>query len=409
MLLKGAFSPCLGPLRRPVSKTANLNQRVSFPVVARAVTQVEPWVRRPGSAHGSSHVSKDTTSAPRPSKQGTPVHERAEFVDAYQAPKPDFPGVARAVGLVAMWALVFKHAVFQYDLSAAATLPHILDGIVTFAVMEFLSTGLFITTHDAMHSAVAPNNTLLNDTLGSLCISLYAWFDYKKMHKKHWEHHNECGTPHKDPDFHTGNPNLPAWFSGFMLSYASLPQFAKLQAISMALMYFGAPMPNLMLFWTGSGLLSALRLFYFGTYQPHKPDAAAWEEGGSGQMPWDKARSSSAVIWLSFLRCYHFDYHWEHHRWPTAPWWDLPQAKSAKDSAFASLAGMPSPAATPSKRQQQQQQQQGAEELGPGFAAVSRSLSRSLSNALESASSLKFASSLRSMGSLELACASMDA
>jgi hypothetical protein len=48
--------------------------------------------------------------------------------------------------LLTCWALVFRHGIFEYDLGAPASIGHVLDGLLTFASMEFLSTGLFITT-----------------------------------------------------------------------------------------------------------------------------------------------------------------------------------------------------------------------------------------------------------------------
>lgn len=62
-----------------------------------------------------------------------------------------------------------------------------------------------------------------------------------------------------------------------MKGYVSLPQMAKLFAITTALSFVGAPIPNQLLFWAGSGLLSSVRLFYFGTYLPHKPRKGAKE------------------------------------------------------------------------------------------------------------------------------------
>lgn len=55
-------------------------------------------------------------------------------------------------------------------------------------------------------------NRKLNDAIGRLSITLYAYFDYDMLHKNHWRHHNHTGQPHKDPDFHRGNTNLLAWF-----------------------------------------------------------------------------------------------------------------------------------------------------------------------------------------------------
>lgn len=263
---------------------------------------------------------------------GSYYSSRKDIALAYTPPKSDLPGLAAALGLLTCWALVFRHGVLEYDLGAPASIGHVLDGLLTFASMEFLSTGLFITTHDSMHGAVTPNNRFLNDVLGALCVSLYAWFDYRLMWDKHWEHHNQCGEPHADPDFHKGDPGLLPWFTHFMKGYISIPQFVKLQGTVIFLWAFGGPIQNMVLFWAGAGLVSAVRLFYFGTYLPHKP-----RNGPNEVMAWAKARSARAPTALSFLRCYCFDMHWEHHRWPFAPWWDLPRARRIRYEAMGTL------------------------------------------------------------------------
>lgn len=87
-----------------------------------------------------------------------------------------------------------------------------------------------------------------------------------------------------------------------MKGYISVPQFAKLFAVTSVLALLGAPLPNQVLFWAGSGLVSAMRLFYFGTYVPHKP-----RKGPGEVMAWAKARSvDHTPTWLSFLQCYNF-------------------------------------------------------------------------------------------------------
>jgi beta-carotene ketolase (CrtW type) len=97
----------------------------------------------------------------------------------------------------------------------------------------------------------------------------------------------------------------------FMKGYISIPQFAKLFAITTALqVFFDAPILNQVVFWAGAGGVSAMRLFYFGTYLPHKP-----RKGANEVMAWAKARSvNHAPALLSFLQCYNFGMHWEHHR-----------------------------------------------------------------------------------------------
>lgn len=81
-------------------------------------------------------------------EDGSYYSSRRDLQLAYLPPKSDLPGLAVAVGLITAWACVFKHAVFGYDMGADLTLPHLVDGILTFASLEFLSTGLFITTRE---------------------------------------------------------------------------------------------------------------------------------------------------------------------------------------------------------------------------------------------------------------------
>jgi fatty acid desaturase len=47
-----------------------------------------------------------------------------------------------------------------------------------------VTAGLFITTHDAMHGTIAMRHRKLNDFLGQLAITCYAWFDYPMLHQK---------------------------------------------------------------------------------------------------------------------------------------------------------------------------------------------------------------------------------
>jgi fatty acid desaturase len=62
------------------------------------------------------------------------------------------------------------------------------------------------------HVLPACRNRKLNDWVGRVAITLYAYFDYGMLHKKHWDHHGYTGQPGKDPDFHRGNTNVLAWF-----------------------------------------------------------------------------------------------------------------------------------------------------------------------------------------------------
>ena len=73
------------------------------------------------------------------------------------------------------------------------------------------------------------------------------------------------------------------------------------------------------------GILSSLQLFYFGTYIPHKP------LNHKEVMYWEKSNSSSKERFESFLTCYHFDCHFEHHAMPHVPWFELWNVKNKID------------------------------------------------------------------------------
>ena len=103
-----------------------------------------------------------------------------------------------------------------------------------------------------------------------LC-SLYAWFDYDKLHEKHWAHHNNTGVHGRDPDFHGGDHRLLPWFVRFMLGYSTVTQFAKIFLFTSLLRATGVPHANLVLFVVAPPIVSAFRLFYFSTYLPHLP------------------------------------------------------------------------------------------------------------------------------------------
>ncbi|PNW83930.1 hypothetical protein CHLRE_04g215000v5 [Chlamydomonas reinhardtii] len=267
-----------------------------------------------------------------------------ERVHLYRPPRSDLGGIAVAVTVIALWATLFVYGLWFVKLPWALKVGETATSWATIAAvffsLEFLYTGLFITTHDAMHGTIALRNRRLNDFLGQLAISLYAWFDYSVLHRKHWEHHNHTGEPRVDPDFHRGNPNLAVWFAQFMVSYMTLSQFLKIAVWSNLLLLAGAPLANQLLFMTAAPILSAFRLFYYGTYVPHHP-----EKGHTGAMPWQVSRTSSASRLQSFLTCYHFDLHWEHHRWPYAPWWELPKCRQIARGAALAPGPLPVPAA----------------------------------------------------------------
>jgi beta-carotene/zeaxanthin 4-ketolase len=191
--------------------------------------------------------------------------------------------------------------------------------LIGIALQTFLNTGLFITGHEAMHGLVCPKNPKLNRSFGILVISLYALFSYDELLRKHWLHHHHPASL-DDPDFHNGDdPSFLAWYVHFLKGYWNWRQFSYFFGLVILLSYiFHIAVINLCLFWLLPLILSSLQLFYFGTFLPHRQPLTGYDN-------FHRANSINLPIFLSFLSCYHFGYHQEHHEHPDIPWWQLPQ------------------------------------------------------------------------------------
>jgi hypothetical protein len=122
----------------------------------------------------------------------------------YAPPKGDGPALLAAALALGGWSAAMAHGLFGVRLppalgggapigapsspsSSAGSFSPWWDVLLTFAAVEFASTALFITAHDAMHGAVCRKRRWLNDAVGRTCLSLYAWFDYGLLYEKHWE------------------------------------------------------------------------------------------------------------------------------------------------------------------------------------------------------------------------------
>ncbi len=232
--------------------------------------------------------------------------------DSLRPERPNLVGGLMALWVIGGWAvsLVFllTRDLSGWPLWAAA-------GVL---VQTFLYTGLFITAHDAMHGTVLPRYPRVNRAVGALAVGLYALFSYQKLLKCHWDHHRHPASE-EDPDFHDGeNEGTLRWYVHFMKGYLSVPQLLGMALVFNVLMYgAGIGVENLLLFWVAPALLSTWQLFYFGTLLPHREPEGGYEDH-------HRAQSNDFSPWVSFLTCYHFGYHWEHHERPDLPWWRLP-------------------------------------------------------------------------------------
>ncbi len=227
-------------------------------------------------------------------------------------------GLILATFIVAGWISLHVFSLFFF-VPTIETLPLAL---MLIALNAWLSVGLFIVAHDCMHGTLAVGRPALNRAIGQTCLWLYAGFSFDRVNTKHHLHHRHAGTPH-DPDFHAVPPNrFWPWLTAFMGEYMTLGVVLHLAVRSIvyaALM--GAPLLNVIVLWALPAILSAIQLFYFGTYLPHRPSAVPFEDQ-------HKARSNDYPWLVSLFTCFHFGYHHEHHLFPWLPWWRLPEARS---------------------------------------------------------------------------------
>ena len=185
--------------------------------------------------------------------------------------------------------------------------------VVLVLARTWLTVGLFITAHDAMHRSVS-RRRLVNDALGTMACFLFAAMSYRRLVRNHGRHHAAPGT-RDDPDFCARSQSFPVWFLTFMWRYTT-----ALQVITMAVLYnllhLRVDDGTLWAFWVGPALLASVQLFFFGTYLPHRtPHTQAMGE--------HRARSLRAGPFVALITCYFFGYHREHHERPTTPWWRL--------------------------------------------------------------------------------------
>ncbi|MEL6555281.1 MAG: fatty acid desaturase [Cyanobacteria bacterium J06621_11] len=230
--------------------------------------------------------------------------------------RESFVSISIATFVVLLWLLSAYVSLFVMPDARTLSLVGVLAVI---AGRSFLHTGLFILAHDAMHGTLTPAYPRLNDALGRVILAVYSFLSFEKMRSAHHQHHR---TPAQsdDPDFYPGS--FWPWYFQFMRTYIAGGQgwiiFWGMSAFFYPMvLWLGVPVLNAALFWLLPQAVSSWQLFYFGTYRPHKRPPG-------GHTNSHRANSSQASPFWSFLSCYHFDYHWEHHQYPHLPWYKLP-------------------------------------------------------------------------------------
>lgn len=227
-----------------------------------------------------------------------------------------FGGLALAACLIGGWCALHVFALWSLEAPARPVLA-----LFCMIGLTWLSAGLFILAHDAMHGSLAPGRPKLNTALGSLALTLYAGFSWRKLRAKHMAHHQFPGTK-QDPDFGPAHPLL--WYLSFIKTYFGWREVVVLTSSVLIYALLLGPRWPYVAFWSLPSIFASVQLFIFGTWLPHRHD-------GHGFADHHNARSTRLTIPLSLISCFHFGgYHHEHHLYPSVPWWRLPATRKDK-------------------------------------------------------------------------------
>ncbi|MCW2317361.1 beta-carotene ketolase (CrtW type) [Rhodoblastus acidophilus] len=228
-------------------------------------------------------------------------------------------GLTLAGALIAAWVALHVFAVWRLD-----AVGHPFTALACLLGLTWLSTGLFIVAHDAMHGSLAPAWPKINVAVGALALRLYAGFSFRRLVVKHRLHHLAPGTD-DDPDFARAGPLL--WYLAFMRRYFGWREFLTVTAAVIAYQWLLGDRWPYVAFWSIPSILASFQLFWFGTYLPHRPGPEPFVDRHNARSP----RMSAGA---SLLTCFHFGgRHHEHHLFPGLPWWRLPAAPAERTRA----------------------------------------------------------------------------
>ncbi len=228
-------------------------------------------------------------------------------------------GVSLALAIGLAWVALHLFAMFGFRFTPA-TWPLALP----MAAMQcWLSVGMFIVAHDAMHGSLAPGRPQLNARVGAGVLLLYAGFGWRTLRDAHFEHHRAPGSE-GDPDFDAAHPShFWRWYTTFLLRYFGWQSALFVCSVVGFYALIGVPLLNIVLLYGVPAIASSLQLFYFGTYRPHRHDGEAFADHHN-------ARTETFGTLASLASCFHFGYHHEHHLSPNVPWWGLPARRRAR-------------------------------------------------------------------------------
>ena len=226
-------------------------------------------------------------------------------------------GLILALAIFASWLTLHVFSMAAFTLSWAS-LPLALGMAL---VQCWLSVGLFIVSHDAMHGSLFPRGGRANDLVGAFLLFIYAGFSWKRMRAAHFAHHRAPGSA-DDPDFSAQHPSrFWPWYSQFLRRYFGWQSaFFVIMVVLAYWLVLGVPVEKIVLLYGLPAIASSMQLFYFGTFRPHRHAADRFADHHN-------TRTDDFAWAKSLATCFHFGYHHEHHLAPHVPWWQLPEAR----------------------------------------------------------------------------------
>ncbi len=229
-------------------------------------------------------------------------------------------GLVLALAIAGSWLGIHAYGMFVFEL----TWTNWPFALMLAVVQCWLSVGVFIVCHDAMHGSLVPGHPRVNGAIGAVLLALYAGFAWKQLRDAHFDHHKLAGRA-GDPDFDEHNPgHFLRWYGTFFRRYFGWPSLLFVHTVvGIYWLVLDIPMVQIVLLYGLPALGSSLQLFYFGTFRPHH------HAPGEDFPDRHNARSNDFGTLASLATCFHFGYHLEHHRRPDVPWWALPGAKKA--------------------------------------------------------------------------------
>ena len=119
------------------------------------------------------------------------------FAPAFSLPARPFQravGLALALAIAGNWLAIHAWGMFVFEL----TWSNWPLALAMAGVQCWLSVGVFIVCHDAMHGTLVPGAPRINSAIGAVLLALYAGFAWKQLRDAHFAHHKLAG--------HAGDP-----------------------------------------------------------------------------------------------------------------------------------------------------------------------------------------------------------